>query len=553
MNFISRLLGRASAETPAAVTPVETAADRAAWLHSTLHTALATAGARHTGQGAQRSFQAAETPAWTDSWSTHIGELNEVLARQLPILRSRSRGLGRDNEWANAYLTQLDDNVLGVTGIRLQMQLKLPNGEPDLATNRRIEDGWARFCQRGACEVSGKLNWREVESLALSTLARDGEMVNRHRAGSGPCVYRVQMIYPALLDVSVHREYGGHRVRMGVELDDDGVPLFYWLRASRAGDAPSDYTTVGRHLRVPARDMAHHFITTEVDQIRGIPWLTVGARRLWLLQDFEEAAAVASSNAAKRQGFFTSPTGEAPPGMADVILSKVKDAAAAAGRELSSDEMRQIAAAAEKFSTTMPGQYDTLPNGYEFTAYTSDWPNVQADSYIKQHVRGWTAARGASYVSVGNDLEAVNYSSAQVGIGGEREHYKWVQKTLSGWLHEPTFAQALPGIILRDPGLRMSRLQDYLDASTWQPRRWKPLDPVKAATADEMRLRAKTTTRRKILLEEGEDPDEILAEAEREEKRFGPLVPNTGTPAKTDNTDNEGEGAGKKKPADDAD
>lgn len=154
------------------------------------------------------------------------------------------------------------------------------------------------------------------------------------------------MLNPALLDVSVHREYGGRRVRMGVELDDDGVPLFYWLRASRAGDAPSDYTTVGRHLRVPARDMAHHFISTEVDQIRGIPWLTVGARRLWLLQDFEEAAAVASSNAAKRQGFFTSPTGEAPPGMADVILSKVKDAAAAAGRELSSDEMRQIAAAA---------------------------------------------------------------------------------------------------------------------------------------------------------------------------------------------------------------
>ena len=36
-------------------------------------------------------------------------------------------------------------------------------------------------------------------------------------------------------------------------------------------------------------------------------------------------------------------------------------------------------------------------------------------------LRGWAAARGASYVSLGNDLSDVNYSSAQVGIIAERE------------------------------------------------------------------------------------------------------------------------------------
>lgn len=538
MKLLSRILGR------------ETASERAAWLDSTVRTA-ASSLQQHVHSSlltAQRSFQAAETPAWTSSWSTSGAALNEDLARQLPILRNRSRGLGRDNEWASAYLIQLDDNVLGETGIRLQMRLKKPNGDMDTEVNSLIEAQWEKFCQRGNCEVSGKHSWREVESLVLSTLARDGEYLRRDRHGSGPLGYRVQLLNPALLDVALRRDYGGNRVRMGVEINDDGAPVAYWLLMSKAGDAPSDYVTVGRHVRIPASEISHCFDATELDQLRGIPWLTIGARRLWLLGDFEESAAVASSNAAKRQGFFVSPDGEAPKGFADTIVSSVLEAAKASGKVLTADELQSIMAAAEKYSTTVPGQFDTLPQGYGFQPFESVWPNINADTYVKQQVRGWTAARGASYVTVGNDLEAVNYSSAQVGIVGEREHYKALQKKLASWLHQPTFAAALPALVLREPRLRISRLSEYLAAAAWQPRRWQPLDPVKAANANETNLKLKLTTRRRLILERGDDPDEILQEAEQEEKRFGPIVPNTGTPAKEDTEEKEEGAETKRKP-----
>lgn len=522
MNFLSRIFNR------------ESASQRAAWLDAAVHSAAQSVQFRNRPgpQAAQRSFQAAETPAWTDSWSTSGAELNEDLARQLPILRNRSRGLGRNNEWASAYLIQLDDNVLGETGIRLQMRLKRPDGTMDTETNAIIESLWERFGQRGNCEVSGRHSWREVESLVLSTLARDGEYLRRDRHGSGPLGYRLQLLNPALLDVSLRRDFGGNRVRMGVEIDDDGAPVAYWLRMSKAGDNPSDYVTVGRHVRVPASELNHYFESTELDQLRGIPWLTIGARRLWLLGDFEESAAVASSNAAKRQGFFVSPDGDAPKGFSDTIISSVLDAAKASGKILTADEIQSITAAAEKYATTVPGQYDTLPQGYDFRPFESAWPNINADNYVKQQVRGWTAARGASYVTVGNDLEAVNYSSAQVGIVGEREHYKTLQGKLASWLHKPTFAAALPALVLREPRLRVSRLAEYLAAAAWQPRRWQPLDPVKAANANETNLKLKLTTRRRLILERGDDPDEILLEAEQEDQRFGPIVPNTGTPAK---------------------
>ena len=526
--------------------PGESASDRAAWLEQT--TRQAVNGATHHAhpRTAQRSFETAETPAYTDSWSTTAGELNDDLSRQLPTMRGRSRNIGRNNEWGGSYLIQLHDNVLGDQGIRLQMRVKLPDGKPDRETNTLIEAAFAKWCKRGNCEVSRKHNWADVEGIALSSLPRDGELLWRPRPGMGPMGWQLQLLPAPMLDVTVNRTWGGNRVRMGVEFDADSKVIAYWLKATKAGDRTSDgITSVGQHVRVTADQIHHHYITEEVDQLRGIPWLSVGARRLWLLHDFEDSAAVASSNAAKRQGFFTSADGSAPPGFADHVVNQVLDAAKAAGKVLSPDEIKALTAAAEKYTSVVPGQFDTLPNGYDFKAFESAWPNINADSYVKQQIRGWSAARGASYVSIGNDLEAVNYSSAQVGIVQEREHFKTIQQRLISWLHQPTIETLMPYLVLSEPKLRMSRLAAYLDGVTWQPRRWSPIDPVKDATAKQIRLSLKLASRRRIIAEGGDDPDEILTEAQEEEELYGPVVPRAGTPAqandkpdnKTDTTD----------------
>ncbi len=518
--------------------PRESASQRAAWIDAALGAATSQAAGRHL-QGlrqASRSFETAETPSWTDSWSTQTPGINEDLARQLPTLRARSRNLARNNEWAARYLIQLDDNVLGPTGIRLQMRLTRRDGTPDDDTNTRLENAWAAWGQRGVCEVSCKLSWREVETLALSSLARDGELLYRLRPAAGPMGFQIQLLNADAVDVALHRDWGSNRVRMGVEITNDGQPAAYWIRMAKAGDTPPDFQTVGRHVRVPAAEIRHFFLAEEVDQLRGIPWLTVGARRLWLTHDFEESAAVASSHAAKRQGFFVSPNGDAPPGFADTIVSSVLETAKAAGKVLTPDEIKTITAAAEKYATTVPGQYDTLPQGYDFRPFESKWPNIQADTYIKQQIRGWAAARGMSYVTVGNDLEAVNYSSARVGILEEREHYKTIQARLIAWLHAEVLQAAMPRLVMYTPGLQYARIPAYQSAATWQPRRWKGIDPVKEATADEIRLRLKLTSRRRIMLEAGEDPDEIAAEIAQEEALYGALD-GENTPRPLDNPD----------------
>lgn len=534
MGIFDRLFSRAAP-----------AAEHRAWIDA----AVQTAGARAQGQylanlrSASRSFSAAETPAWTDSWPSHAAPINDDLSRQLPILRARSRGLARNNEWAIGYLIALDDNVLGECGIRLQMRMTKRDGSPDKDVNDRLEaafDAWGEDA-----DVAG-LEWRALESLALASIVQDGELLMRKRPGAGRYGFQVQILDAALLDVSLHREWGGNRIRMGVEINNDGRPVAYWLLMNRTGDQPHDEITVGRHVRISAEQIIHRFLRREVGQLRGYPWLSGGSRRLWLLNDFEEAAAVASSNAAKRQGFFVSPTGEAPKGFADTIVSSVLDAARASGKVLTAEEIQTLTAAAEKYATTVPGQFDTLPDGYDFRPFESAWPNIEASSYVKQQLRGWSSARGVSYVSVGNDLESVNYSSARVGIVAEREHYKTVQGLLAEWLHEAVMDELLPYLVLNTPALKMERLPAYAAAVTWQPHRWVGIDPVKEATANEINLRLRLTSRRRIILERGEDPDEIAGECAIEDALYGPLDAEN-TPRPMDPPDDESTPATPKK------
>lgn len=515
----------------------ETPAERAAWIENTVATVAQRAHNASIAslRQATRSFEAAETPAWTESWPTHAAPINDDLARQLPTLRARARGLARNNEWAINYLAKLDDNVLGAPGIVLQMRVK--RGEQlDATANTLIEQAWAQWGKHA--NVSGA-TWREVETLALASLPQDGELLFRLRPGAGPMGFQIQLLPADLLDVNLNREFGGHRVRMGVEIDDDGKPLYYWLRASKVGEQVPEITSVGKHVRVPAAEIRHCFVKREIGQLRGYPWLAGGARRLWLTHDFEESAAVASINAAKRQGFFVSENGDAPPAFdSERIVADALKQAASEGRTLSAEEIATIKAAAERYTTTMPGQYDTLPQGYDFTPFESKWPDVSAEGYVKQQLRGWAAARGLSYCTLGNDLSDVNYSSARVGILDDREHYKAIQAKLIGWLHAEVFAAVLPYLVLHTRALAASRMDEYRAAATWQGRRWKGIDPLKEANADETNLRNKLTSRRRIILERGDDPDEIAAEIAAEEKLYGPLAAAPAPkPGKTDEED----------------
>lgn len=496
-EIFSRLLGRRKSN--------------AQWVDATLRAIV-----HNMHAGERRAFDAAVTTSATESWIGADHGINSDTAQGLTKMRARSRDLVRNYDYARGYITRLSDNVLGHGGVRLEMGVKKRDGvTPDEDLNRRIERAYAKWRRRGWFEASNTLSGRLADEVQLKTLARDGELLGLLMPGMGPHRLQVRLLRPEILDVECTRDYQGRRVRMGVEIDDDGRPVAYWMLGHRVGDfeqSSASLMTVGRHVRVPAARVVHAFWAEEPEQLRGAPWMASGMRRLWGLKDYEQSASTASRNAAKRLGFFVSPDGAPPPGMVTNIVDRVLEEAKKAGRTLTPEEVRALAAAAEKFSTTVEGQFDVVPQGYDFRQYQSQYPNVNYADYVKECKRGFASGVGMSLVTIGNDLESVNYSSAQVGINEEREHFRVVQELFIESWSERVFSEWLPYAMVTEPLLARvnpSRIDELLESATFQPHRWTAIDPVKEQNANDLALKNRLTSRHRIIRARGDDPYEI--------------------------------------------
>lgn len=509
-------------------------AERSAWIGKLVE--------RAASREMSRMFAASETPSFVSSWPTDGGNLNQNLERGLLVAVRRARQLTQDNDWARRYLLQMRVAILGNNGMPLSMRhTKRGSGEAHDAVNAAVETFWTAWGERGVCEVTGQHDWQACESLLLDHLSRDGEFLFRHLPGRGPMGYQIQLLDPLLLDPTYRSEYAGRRIRMSIELDDDNRRVAYWLKAqyTAEGYVARAYDG-GVRVRVPAEEIEHFFFAEDADQLRGFPPMIAGMRRLRLIGGFEESAAVASENAAKRVGFFTSPNGnpEAPPGFAETVISAVMDQARAEGKILSPEEVQAIRDSASRYSTTVPGQYDTLPNGYTFTPFQSDYPHINYGEYVRECLRGFTAGVGLSHATAGNNLENVNMSSARVGILDERELYKWIQSRFVKALHGRVFPRALKFGLLASPLLARvpaAQLSAIVAAAVWVRRRWADPDPLKKANADEVRLRCKTTSPQRVIAENGDDPDEVSEEIADWEMRHGPLfTAPAAAPAKPD-------------------
>lgn len=504
----------------------------------------------------RRELEVSRTPPFVENWPKHTPDINREIQASLSVAISRARYLARNNDYCKRFLTVLKTNVLGPMGLRLQSRMLMRDAiRPNEKVNVAIESAWLNWGKRGNCEVTGMLNWQECERLLLDSLARDGGILLRLLNKRGPAGFQIQILDYTALDPRLYKDLpDGRRIRMGVEIDQDGAPVAFWLKNGGKPDLDlRNYCYNSEdHVRIDASEIIHRFIAEEANQLRGFPWLAVGGRRLFLIQDYEQSAAVAASNGAKRLGFFQSPTGEAPAGIGDQIVSSVLEQAKAAGKVLTAPEVSALVNAAEKYSTTVEGQYDTIPSGFEFKQYDSQYPNTNYADYVKSCLRGVASGLGISYVTLGNDLESVNYSSARVGILDEREVFRSMQRWLTNAVHQDVAAAWLKMALLADPllsGLNPVSYDAYLGAISWQPRGWAGIDPNKEAQSNQVNLQLKLTSRRRIILERGEDPDEIFQEIADEEALLGPVPQQgaPGSPAEEDKPDEEDKPAEKPK------
>ncbi len=440
----------------------------------------------------------AQATRLNQDWVLSLHSPDYEARSDLRILRSRARQLARDNPYIRGFLNLIASNVIGWQGMRLQGRHVTDRGEVHERANASIEAAWNDFSLPENSSVTGRLAMTDVAKLVLQTVLVDGECLIRKIKGfPNAHGFSLQLLDADQLDELYNRAAsdGVNEIRMGVEIDQWGRSVAYYLYKTH----PYEFAAQTARIRVPADEIIHLFLQFRPGQTRGIPVLAVILRDMKMLDGYQEAEIVAARTAAAKMGFF-----EVDPekGGGYALPSEPK----------ASDQETQLSLDAS------PGAIEQLPAGMVFKPWDPQHPTAQYGAFIKAVLRAMAVGLGVSYHSFANDLEAVNYSSARIGMLEERAMYRALQTWMATYFYRPAYTAWLPMALLtgvvRLPVFDAARWSSI----AWLPRGWDWVDPFKDLQAASLSIAMGLTSRSRLAAEQGNDFEEILQDLATEKK-----------------------------------
>lgn len=444
---------------------------------------------------AKRRFEGAQYNRLTHSFAQSARSINAELRGDLDALRRRSRDLAKNEPLVRKYLSMVASNVSGSSGFKLQCRVS-EGGKADQLANDAIELAWLDWGRADTCDVSGRLSFQDMTRAVIKAVARDGEAIVRIRLDIDNAYgYALQLLDIERLDTMMNREGSAtqNAVMMGVEVNQDGRPVAYHLVTQFIGrDITSRKTE-----RVSADQIIHLFMTDDPEQVRGIPWMHASMIRIHHLKGYEEAAIIASRVGAAKMGFFTTPDGDGTP------LADGEDDAGI------------------PYTEADPGQFGVLPEGTTFEKFDPDYPHQMYAEFVKAAKRDIGSGINASYHSLANDLEGVNFSSIRSGTLEERDEWMLIQgwligqfldRVYDGWLR----VSLLNGAIKTITGTALPAIKyQKFRAHEFMGRRWQWVDPLKDINASVMALENGLASPYTIAGQQGVDAEDVLDDIAR--------------------------------------
>jgi lambda family phage portal protein len=447
-------------------------------------------GLGQKSQPARRRFEGARVDRLTADWFATQSSINSELASDLDRLRARGRQLVNNNDYARKFRGMVENNIIGPSGVRLQVRVEDAPGRSDRMANAAIEAAWQEWSK--GCDLSGQMSLRDLCEQLVGGLPSDGEFLVRMVQGAesgNRFGLALQVIDVDRIDTSYtgRAPQSGNAVIMGVEVDAYRRPLALHLFAAH----PNDVTGASRQrVRVAVGEVLHRFKVERAEQLRGIPWIAPGMLSLHHLGGFMLSAVLAAEHGANHFGFFTSPDGEPPE------IGQMQDGGSV--------------------TVSQPGVYDTLPQGYGFQPHDSKYPNEVFGPFVKTCLQRIATGWRVAYHSLANDLEGVSFSSIRSGTLEERDRWAADQEWFIGVFMEPLYrvwlrTALLAGAITMPNGsaLPSSKLAKFL-RHEWQPRRWEWVDPKADMEAKILAVRAGLMAPQDLAAAMGYDFEDVL-------------------------------------------
>lgn len=438
-----------------------------------------------------RNFAAAAATRFVSDWLISYKSIDADLKGDIAKIRNRSRDLEKNSEIASRYFNILETNLVGAKGFMLQMKVK--KGEKfDEEKNREIEKQWKKWCK--SASVDGRLSFREICKTAARGIPRDGEFFCRIiKDPSDSYGIKLQVIDPSLVDDQYNDQLAnGNIIRLGIEMDSYRKPVAYYLtEKNEKAEMMGMGLDTRKRVRIPAAEIIHLYRMHRPDQTRGWSWLAPVMLCLRILGGYIEGALVNSRASAAKMGFYLTE---------DPKMLGLED-----GEDATVESTR-----------TEPGTIEVLPPGVRFEGYSPEYPQAQFTPFTKRIMMLIASGLNVSYVSLSQDLEAVNYSSIRYGTQEEREAFVDHQETLIEKFVTVVFEEWLKmALTLGKLPYGLRNFEDLNNPNFIGPR-WTWVDPLRESTANINAINAGIKSRSEVIAENGRDFYDVMDEIEKE-------------------------------------
>lgn len=441
-----------------------------------------------------RMYAGAQASRLTADWVTSVTSADQEIKGSLKRLRSRSRQLVRDNDYAKSAIRVVRNSVIG-TGVRLQAQvMRQRGGRLDTRVNEQIEKAWAEWGRKDSCNTAGQLCFSDIEKLAVSSMCESGEVFIRfvrQSFGRSKVRFALEVLEADQLDEDYNSpsRTPGNVWKLGVELDKFGRPVNYAFLTRHPGDTAFPTGNPDkRHIIVPAKDVVHLFDRTSArpGQTRGVPWLASAMQRMHHVEGWEQASVVRARASSALMGFIQSPEGELDPG------GEVYDEQRVSGFE--------------------PGQFKYLQPGETVTIPDMDSPTGEYEPFLRAQLRAFASGIGCSYEVLSGDYSQSNYSSSRLALLQDRDTWRSIQQMMRDQFYQPVFdawlEMAVLGGVLNLPTYETE--PERYQAVRWVFRGYSYVDPQKEINAMKDAVRCGFKTLADCVAENGGDLDELL-------------------------------------------
>lgn len=496
----------------------------------------AQAAARGVSISGQRAIGTAHTPPRA---SRNAGAFRGSLSRWLPpiaytrIQQICERVLASDraadltaNDWAaNSGINAICTNAVG-TGLVPQSRIDYRRlgitRDQAKELQNDIETVWRQWAPRA--HVRGLLHFDDLQYIGLRSMLRLGELVflpvMRPTLGT-PLQLAIQDLDPGRLRTPFGRETDPHIVD-GVEMDDCGVPVAYWIatpRPSAADVYDPAMLTEADFKRIPAKiglrpGIFHLFRHNEEEQVRGETILRPGMGLFRNLSDSIDGELLAQVITSSMAMFISRPLGESIPG-----IVQPQDADNKPDDE--SDHIQEI----------IPGSVIYGHDGEEPHVLESSRPSANWQSFCQFVLRAMAASLDLPYEVLTKDFSQTTYSSARAALIEAWRVFMlyrhWLVEHFCTPVWGMVFEEAwLNGLVKLPAGAPdfYDAMDDYCRVQWIGPSRGY-IDPVKETAANVTALQNRLMTYSEVLAERGRDFEEAMDERQEEEERLAKMPP----------------------------